>query len=256
MEEGAEISSSAPPELAEVAETRPLFDESNMPLNLPHLERVLDSLVENPTVDHVKAFIAEYNIEELREPRNWISSVLGAPPERTKQRRLPEWRKWLTSIPDHGPDVCTSCHKIETDESMPEPVEEDESSDTDVTAPKKQTKKRVNMNVHPFHCTKCTVRQCTTYGDLMEKLKACRGPRHHAKDLFQKAPNNMSVFERCIEVPYLELEKKIEARIKTLHRVAADFVLDRPVKANVGMMCTPPPPFHTPFLFASFYFDI
>jgi len=223
--------------------TRPIFDVTQMPFNIPMLQSVLDSFSEHPTVDDVKKFIEKYHIEELKESRDWIVAVLGTCQERTKNRRSSLWKAWLKNIPDGSPDMCLNCHELDTDDA-PVETNSDEtevaSDDDAATEPpsndSSRSKKRSSSSKHPLFCSSCTTRNSATFEELMQRLGRCLSPRLHVTELFKKNHNILSTFERCVQYPYMELENNIEARIKALHRVATEFVLDRPVKGSVGML--------------------
>lgn len=241
MDESTTEVESAPQDVEQAPSTRAPIDTTEMPLNIPFLQSLLEKFPEKPTVDHVKEFVAQYNIEELKEARFWVIAVLGKPQERTAKRRPTPWKKWLMSVPNRAENVCTSCHSIDNGEKVaaePEVIS-DEGSATDASSARPiRSKKRSATSLHPYSCPNCTTRNCTSYEELMQKLETCLSPSAHANEICKKNPNGPTIFERCVELPYIEVENRVEARIRALHRVAAEFVLDRPVHSSVGMMGT------------------
>lgn len=215
------------------------IDLSEMPLNIPMMHSLLEKLPEKPSIDDVKSFITEYYIEELSESRSWIIAVLGKPQERKVKRRPTGWKKWLMTVPCRAADMCTNCHGLDNGEEIPvdpdRTQEEDNASETPSTSTRR-SKKRSAKSLHPFTCPTCTTRGCSTFEELIQKLNDCLNPRLHAAEIFKKSANNMTVFERCVDIPFGELENRVETRIKALHKVATEFVLDRPVNSSVGMM--------------------
>ena len=241
MDESTSEVESAPQNMEQAPITRPPIDTTEMPLNIPLLQSLLDKFPEKPTVDHVKEFVAQYNIEELKEARVWVIAVLGKLQERTAKRRPTAWKKWLMNVPDRAENVCMSCHNVDNGDkqpSEPEAITDEESATDSPSARPRRSKKRAATSIHPFSCSNCTTRNCTSYEELMQQLGTCLTPRAHANEICKKNPNGPTIFERCVELPYIELENRVETRIRALHRVAAEFVLDRPVNSSVGMMGT------------------